>query len=93
MWEVTTVKLKKSMKKHELYTEMLAETVQQPGRLWGDYPAAEWISEMRMRSVAQEGEMYKFLTEAYEEEAKKMRKVIDEITPPSGWDTIRTEEF
>ena len=44
---------------------------------------------MRMRSWTQECEMDKLLTEAYEKEAKKMRKVIDEITPPRG----RVEEF
>ena len=83
--EVVMVKLEKSVKKLELYTEMLSETAQQEGQLWGENPAEELVNQLRMRWRAPETEMNKKLTEAYNKENKALQQIRDDIISTLGW--------
>ena len=87
------VKMEISVKKLELYTEMLSETAHQEGTLWGENPTVEWINHMRQRWWEQQGaEMDKKLIEAYEKEAKSMQQSLEDITGTLGWSTVGTDE-
>ena len=83
--EVVMVKLEKSVKKLELYTEMLSETAQQEGQLWGENPTEELVNHMRLRWRAQETEMNKKLTEAYNKENKALQQIRDDIISTLEW--------
>ena len=81
-------KLERSKRRQELYTKMLSETSGQVGKLWGDNPAVEWISEMRVREWCSYGaELDQKVNEAYEKEVEKLKQAVEELT----WSTVGEE--
>ena len=90
--EPTRAQLERSARKLELYTEMFSETSKQVGRLWGENPAIEWITEMRGREWSSYGPSSdKKVNEAYEKEVEKLKQAVEELIDGT-WSTIGTTE-
>jgi hypothetical protein len=86
--DVLRAQLERSARKLELYTEMLSETSRQVGRLWGENPAIEWITEMRGREWSSFGPSSdKKVHDAYEKAMETLKQSVDELLDGT-WSTV-----
>lgn len=72
MLEVTKVKWTNSLRKYEFLDNMRMETALQTEKLYGEFPAADWINEMRIKIAPLEKELSQNEMKAQDESRVRM---------------------
>ena len=88
--DIVRAQLDRSAMKLKLYTEMLSETSEQAGRLWGANPGIEWITEMRGREWSTFGPSSdKKVHDAQQKAMETLKKSVNELLDGT-WHRVTT---
>ena len=86
--DIVKAELERSAMKLKLYDEMLSETSEQTGRLWGPNPGIDWITEMRGREWSTFGPSSdRKVQDAQQKALEVLRKSVHELLDRQ-WDRV-----